>query len=731
MQLGFSESQVMLRDMVERLFTDEVTPARLRLAEATGIDQCLWENLVVLGIVDMRATGPADGGMTLMDAAIVAELAGRHLAPAPLVEAIVATGLLHRAGAPAPLLKAVRGGAVATLALSPATQGMRQPVLGGSIAHVVVAMIDGDLVAVIGAAEERVANTADAAIAMLDLAAGGHETHVLASGDRGQELYDSAVEEWRLLAAALLAGLGRRALELAADYSVERVAYGSPIGSFQGIAHPMADAATNMDGAKLLTWRAISSIAAGQERAGARVAMAYWWAAHSVDQAVRHAVRTFGGYGVSLEHDIQIYFRRAKLYALIAGDPNDLLERVAARLWDAEVAALPPAGDVHIDFEWGERAEAFAGRVREFIEANLTDEVRAKIHHSTSGFHAGFHKKLAQAGLAFPDLAASTGSGPSRYEVLAAAPIWEELGWTRTPSSVTEFVAGMAQLWAQPEVRDEIVSAVLAGDALGCLGFSEPQSGSDIFGAKFSAVRDGGDWILNGQKMFTTNGHQANYILMLTRTNSSGKKHQGLTMFIVPMDLPGIELHPVHTLQDEKTNITYFTDVRVPDRYRIGEVDDGARVMTSGLNFEHGGSGYWAGQRAMVLRAVDWARTPRKDGSKPIEDDKIRRVLARAAAREEVADALCRRSEWAKVEHLNEVSWGPMAKVFTTESLYADASAIVEAAAPDSLVRGFDRNLDKVEVAMRRGIAMTVYGGTSEIHRSLIAEKSLGMPKSR
>jgi alkylation response protein AidB-like acyl-CoA dehydrogenase len=731
MQLRFSESQTMLQDTVSRLFADETTPARLREAEATGLDQALWDQLVALGIVGMRAVAPEDGGMSLMDAAIVAEQAGRYVAPVPLVEAIVATALLHRAKAPQTLLDAVDRGAVATLALHPATAGRPQPVLGGSVAHVVLALVGEELVAHVGFAAPMVRNIADASVAMVDVGAPDGERHVLASGSQATTLYNAALEEWRVLTAAALAGLGRRALELAAAYSVERIAYGVPIGSFQGIAHPMADAATNMDGAKLLAWRAIASIAEGQERAGARVAMAYWWAAHTVDQAVKHAVRTFGGYGLSLEYDVQIYFRRAKLYGLVAGDPNAQLDRVAARLWDGEVAALPVAGDVEIDFEWGALGEAYAAEVRAFVEANLDDDVRAKIHHSTAGFHAGFHKKLAAAGLAYPDLSLDGKPRLTRYEVMAAAPLWEDMGWTRTPSSVTEFVAGMTQLWAKPEVKEEILTAVLAGDALGALGFSEPESGSDIFGAKFSAVRDGDEWVLNGQKMFTTNGHQAHYILMLTRTDNSGKKHQGLTMFVVPMNLPGVELHPVYTLQDEKTNITYFTDVRVPDRYRLGEVNEGSKVMTSGLSFEHGGSGYHAAQKAMVRRAVDWARKPGADGKLPIEDANMRRILARAAVRDEVADALCRRQEWASVEGVHEIAWGPMAKVFTTESLYMDGSAIVEAAAPDSLIRGLDKDMDIVEVSMRRGIAMTVYGGTSEVHRSLIAEKSLGMPKSR
>ena len=731
MQLKLNDSQTMLQDTVSRFFADEVTPARLREADDTGFDQALWDQLVALGIVGMRAVAPEDGGMTLFDAALVAEQAGRHVAPVPLIEGIVATGLLHRSGAPGSLLTEVDGGAVATLALAPIKSGEAQLVSGAGPARVVVALDGDDLVALVGIAATPSANVGGLAAAWVDLAAAGGERHVLASGDEARRLHQAAVEEWRVLNAIYLAGLGRRGLELAAAYSGERMAYGVAIGTFQGIAHPMADAVTNMEGALLLGWRAIASIEAGDERAGARCAMAAWWASHSVDQAVKHALRTFGGYGLSLEYDIQFYFRRAKFHALIAGNPDTLLDEVATRLWQDAAPALPAAGDSGIEFEWGEAAEAHAAEVRAFIEANLTDDVRAKIHHSTSGHHPGFHKKMCEAGLAFPSLAVDGKPEGDRYATLAASSIWEEMGWNRTASAVTEFLAHMVDMCGTPEVREEVLSGVLAGDALGCLGFSEPQSGSDLFGAKFSAVRDGDEWVLNGQKMFTTNGHNAKYILLLTRTDNTGKKHQGLTMFVVPMDQPGVELHPVHTLQEEKTNITYFTDVRVPDRYRLGEVNQGAKVMQLALGFEHGGIGYWFAHRAMMLRAEAWASRPLPDGTMPLDNIEIRRALAAAAARSEVGDVLCRRSEWARIEGIHEIAWGPMAKVFSTESIYTDGSAIVAAAAPASLVRGLDKDTDIIEVTMRRGIGMTIYGGTSEVHRSLIAEKALGMPKSR
>ena len=228
MKLALSESQSMLKDTVARLFADEATPERLRAAEDTGVDQPLWDKLVELGIVGIRAIEPQDGGMTLMDAAIVAEEAGRHVAPVPLIEAIVAIALLHRTGAPAALLSTVDSGAIATLALNPVVPGVAQPVLGGSRAHVVLALDGNDLVALTGLNAAKAPNIAAAAVANLDLSCGAGERFVLATGDTAVSQFAAACEEWKVLTAAYLAGLGRRALELAAAYSVERHAYGSP-----------------------------------------------------------------------------------------------------------------------------------------------------------------------------------------------------------------------------------------------------------------------------------------------------------------------------------------------------------------------------------------------------------------------------------------------------------------------------------------------------------------------
>jgi alkylation response protein AidB-like acyl-CoA dehydrogenase len=731
MQLNLSESQELLRDTVARLFADRSTAAQVRAAEASGgFDHALWKEVVSMGLIGMRAASGNES--SLLDGALVAEEAGLRLASVPLPEAIVAAALLQRAGAdPAWVERATRH-EVATLALEPIVAGESQVLPAGAVASLVLAL-EGDALVVLDRGARAKPATAPSPVEWVDLSSDPGKRIVLASGDAARALHAAAVEEWKLLAAALLGGMARRALQLAGAYSCERVQFGRPIGSFQGVAHPLADSVTDIDGAQLLVRRAIWAIAAGSSDAAECVAMAWWWAGRAAERAALRSVRAFGGYGVSLEYDVQLYFRRIKLIASLLGDPHEHLDAIADRRFDHRDVPLPPAGDIGgIDFGYGEPAEAYAAELRRFVEANMTPEIEKTKHFSTSGHHPGFHKKLAAAGYAFPDLAGPSGKpARSRYDVMAAAALWEDMGWTRVPAAVTEMVGKLALLWSQPNAKAEIVPRIVAGDALGALGFSEPGAGSDVFAARFSAVREGEEWLLNGQKMFTTNAHNADYIILLTRTSNEGKKHEGLTMFIMPLRLPGIEIKPVYTLQQERTNIVFFSDVRVSDMYRLGEVGGGARVMASALQIEQGGSDYHFAQLAMLRRALAWAKRSRAHRPAPITLPHVRRVLARAATRSLVAEVLCSRAVWGAVEGRYEITWGPMAKLFTTESLLADATALVELAAPESSVRGADADLDVIESMMRRAIAMTIYGGTSEIHRSLIAENALGMPKSR
>ena len=146
-------------------------------------------------------------------------------------------------------------------------------------------------------------------------------------------------------------------------------------------------------------------------------------------------------------------------------------------------------------------------------------------------------------------------------------------------SETTRMVVSIIREIGTPAMKDRILGGAMNGDITIALGFTEPECGSDVAAAATKAVRDGDEWVINGSKMFTTNGHIADYIFLLARTSPEKPKHQGLTMFLVPTECDGFEAQPVWTLSGERTNITFYADVRVGDEWRIGDIDAGWQVL--------------------------------------------------------------------------------------------------------------------------------------------------------
>jgi 3-oxochol-4-en-24-oyl-CoA dehydrogenase len=218
--------------------------------------------------------------------------------------------------------------------------------------------------------------------------------------------------------------------------------------------------------------------------------------------------------------------------------------------------------------------------------------------------------------------------------------------------------------------------------------------------------------------------------MCITRTDPEAPKHRGVTLFLVPLDSPGVEIHPVYTFMDERTNATFYADVRIPDRYRLGEVNGGAKVMSAALTMEQGGGGYHRNLREMADSVADWARRTERDGRPVIEESDTLARLARVYAHANIAEALSARVLGVHLAGEPNLAYGPASKVFTTEAFITDSADLLDLAAPESLVRG-KQGLGLVEMGYRHSAATTIYGGTSEVLRSMVAERRLGLPRSR
>jgi alkylation response protein AidB-like acyl-CoA dehydrogenase len=742
--LDLTEEQELLRDGFARLLATESSPERVRAAESSGFDARLWKHLVDAGALGIRVPEAEGGaGASLLAAVLLAEQAGRHLVTGPLLETIAVCAALSGHGSAAARAfvgAAISGDRVISFVPSPG-EGEKQLVPGGAAATA-VAGLDRDRFVLVErhAPPPALANLGSGALAYWNLSGKeeGTTRTVLARGAEARALFDRAREEWRLLMAAALAGLGRRAIEIAARYASERIQFDRPIGSFQAIAHPLADLFTALDGGWILVQRAVKAIADGAPDAAFLGPLAFAWIAEHAPRAAQRALHTHGGYGLTEEYDIQLFHRRAKTWALAAGDPRQALLDAADRRWRDAVTALPEAGAIPLDFGLGTAAEAFRLEVRAFLEAHPASEEVRNNRHNWEGFDPEFHRALAKAGLLFASWpAAYGGQGRDPFESTALAEEMARAGRTIHAMSVTRLVGETLMKFASEEVKREVLPQLARGEAICCLGYTEPGSGSDVAAAETRAVREGDAWVIDGQKMFTSGADIAQYVFLLTRTNPAAKKHRGLTMFLVPTDTPGIEIQPIHTLSDERTNATYYTNVRVSDAYRVGEVDQGWSVIGYALHLEHGSGGgatFASEMNHMIARAAEWARGRRRGGRPALEDAHVREALAWAAAEAEVTTSLGLRALWIGVTGKPDRGEGAMRVAFHKFATVDVASRLMDLTAPESVLRrGADGAIDDgaLEFGYRLGTANAIYGGTAEILKSIVAQTALGMPRSR
>ncbi len=387
-----------------------------------------------------------------------------------------------------------------------------------------------------------------------------------------------------------------------------------------------------------------------------------------------------------------------------------------------------------MDFSLGERSEAFRAEARQFLDEVFTDEMRAEMHRTGVRHNWEYHQALIERGWLAPGWPVEFGGqGRDPMEMLAFAEEFQRAGAPTYAVGTTMMVANIIRHVGTEDQKRSILPRALAGEIIIVLGFTEPESGSDVAAAQTRAVRDGDEWIVNGQKMFTTNAQEADYAFMLTRTNPEVAKHRGLTTFLVPLRQPGVEIQPVYTLSGERTNLTFYSDVRVDDSLRIGEVDGGWDVMTVSLTFER--SGAHGGESIRMLDAMErWAAAAEDADGRPCRDDPdVLARLGRAAAENEVSTLLARRSAWIHDSGGLPGVEGSMAKLFASEALTRQSADFVDLLGSDGVRSYGDPSAaadGAAEYAFRFALGATTYGGTSEIQRTIIAQRGLGLPRA-
>jgi alkylation response protein AidB-like acyl-CoA dehydrogenase len=331
--LRLSDEQTQLVDSLASLYGRHATPGRVRAAEPLGFDKALWDQLQDLGTVAMAVGEDAGGwGASPLDLTLAAEQFGRHVAPAPVVEAQAAARLLARldpAVAGPVLAAACAGDRMVTLALHPTRRGRATLVPAAATADDAV-VLDGDrlLLVPLEGARTPVENLGAMPVADVVVPA---DAPVLAAGPDALAAHDAAVDDFLRLTAAALVGVAARALEIGVAYVKERKAWGVPIGSFQAVAHRLADSAAAVDGARLLAYEAAWAVIDDPGRAPELAALAFAFAGETARDATQRSLHFHGGYGFMMEYDIQLYWRRARAWPGVWGEPAAGYRRAADR----------------------------------------------------------------------------------------------------------------------------------------------------------------------------------------------------------------------------------------------------------------------------------------------------------------------------------------------------------------------------------------------------------------
>ena len=389
-----------------------------------------------------------------------------------------------------------------------------------------------------------------------------------------------------------------------------------------------------------------------------------------------------------------------------------------------------------MNLEWSAEEKAFRTAVREFIAKTAGPEVADPRRDGMgqlvdSPERRAFMKKLSEQGwigMSWPKAYGGQES-PGVFEYL----LNEELAAAGAPfiGKGVGIVGKTIIRHGNERLKSEFLPKILNAEVEFAIGYSEPNAGSDLASLSLRATKAEGGWVLNGQKRFTTSAHFADWFWVAGRTDPDAPKHKGITLFLVPMDAPGITITNMDTIGDERTNEVFLDDVFVDDDHVVGEINKGWYYVSEALDFERFTLFTVSAYIKRYERLRDWVREATVDDKPLREDPHVRRWMARAASEIEVARTLCLRviSKAAAGEVPNLES--AMFKLFTTQlgQKIADEFLTTTGAAgalkrdqPHAPMDG------RFEFTYRYSVVDTVGAGTNEVQRNIIARRGLGLP---
>jgi len=314
---------------------------------------------------------------------------------------------------------------------------------------------------------------------------------------------------------------------------------------------------------------------------------------------------------------------------------------------------------------------------------------------------------------------------------------WDETYRARAPLPIiaVNTIGPTLMQYGTPEQKAELLPGIVKGELFFGVGYTEPGAGTDLASLTTRAVREGDEYVINGQKSYTTHAHDADWIWLAARTDPDAPKHKGISIILVPTSAKGFSFTPIHTLGGERTNVTYYSNVRVPVTNRVGPENQGWSLITSQLNHERITLASPGCADALLDRTWDWAaKMKAPEGGRMLDQPWVQLNLARAYAKLEALKVLNWRSAWSITAGVPNMAEASAVKVLGTElciEVYrllleiVEASGLVLHGEPGMLFGGI------LENAYRSATTLTFGGGVNEVQRDIIAMAGLGLPRAR
>jgi alkylation response protein AidB-like acyl-CoA dehydrogenase len=399
-------------------------------------------------------------------------------------------------------------------------------------------------------------------------------------------------------------------------------------------------------------------------------------------------------------------------------------------------------GEEHMDFRFSPEDEAFRQEFRSWLEANLpkgNQEPNVDFMHEEGSDdwnrRLEWHKKMHAAGwvgISWPKEYGGRGASLTQQLIYQ-----QELARVNAPQLVNGLgimlVGPTLMHWGTEEQKKRYVPKILSAEEIWCQGYSEPGSGSDVASLQTRAVEEGDYFIVNGQKVWTSDAHHADWCILLVRTDPDAPKHKGISYLLVDMHSPGVTVRPlVQITGDANFNEVFFEDVKVPKKNLIGEKNQGWQVAITTLMFERSGIGGGRDLSGQVRELKRLAQSVHRDGQSAWEDADVRQKIAQFECEAQAIKYTGYRQITRRLKGLPPGPEGSVLKLCTSELNLRMNKFAMELLGPYSQLQyqaPFAIDRGKWSYRMLASRALTIAGGTSEIQHNIIGERVLGLPK--